>query len=52
MDLEIPVMDGLECSQNVCRRERERSLAGHVHVTANAWSLPIDSAMHAAWAEG
>jgi signal transduction histidine kinase/CheY-like chemotaxis protein len=50
MDLEMPVMGGLECVQNIRKLERDRLLAGHVPViavTANARSLHIDGAMQA-----
>jgi CheY-like chemotaxis protein len=50
MDLEMPIMGGLECVQNIRKLEQDGSLAGHVPViavTANARRQYTEAAMEA-----
>jgi CheY-like chemotaxis protein len=50
MDLEMPIMRGLECVQNIRKLDQGGSMAGHVPViavTANARRLYTEAAMEA-----
>lgn len=50
MDLEMPVMGGIECVRNIRQAEKEGTLRGHVPaiaVTANARSMHAEAAIEA-----
>merc|ERR1711977_247098 len=49
-DIEMPVMDGISCTQELRRLEKEHVLPGHIPmiaVTANARSTHVERAMQA-----